>query len=225
MRKDVEEQLHPEGLSERQEQLVLALYNAGVIAFNFEEGWLLSHHDVHPDWPRSPFYIDCRLLQSEPDTKDVAVAYLIDLTEGLVYDRIAGIPEGAVPIASSMTDITRKPQITPRKPDKTHGNQGYRIDGKWKTGDIALGVDDLITGGTNKKWAMEILNAKGLIVLDMVVLFDRQQGGKEALAEMGVTLHAALDIKPTFQFLARIDKINQEELQQIFDYLAFFENQ
>lgn len=207
--------LHPEGLTEAQERLALSLFDAGVIQFDFEKGWRLTS----PEMPPSPFYIDLRLLQSKLEVKQEVVTTLIEQVEGLKYDCLAGIPLAAVFLASSMADRIRKPQITPRMDLKTHGER-RRIDGVFQKGEIALVIDDVLTRAKSKLEAIEILEGNGLVVRDVVVVVDREQGGKEQLAERGYALYAVLKIKPILNFYARIGKITQEELNRVFAYLA-----
>jgi len=210
---------HLEGLTETQERLALVLFEAGVIQFDFEKGWRLKLHEKSPDAPLSPFYIDLRRLQSCLDAKQEAVSALIERAEGLDYDYIAGIPLAAVTLASSMADRIGKPQITPRMDKKTHGEM-RKIDGVYQKGKTALVVDDLVTRADSKLEAIEVLEENGLVVKDVVVVFDREQGGAEQLAEKGYALHVALKIRSALKFYARIGKITQKQLSHVLDYLA-----
>lgn len=212
------ENLHPEGLTEAQERLALTLFDAGVIQFDFEKGWRLRLHKEHPDAPLSPLYIDLRRLQSNLAAKQEAVTALIEQAEELEYDRLAGIPLAAVALVSSMADRTGKPQITPRMDKKTHG-EIREVDGVYQKGEVALVVDDLVTRADSKLEAIEALEKNGLVVKDVVVVFDREQGGAEQLTEKGYTLHAALKIRPTLRFYARVGKITQDQLNHVFEYL------
>lgn len=214
------EGLHPEGLTPAQEELALSLFDVGAILFDFEPGggWLLKHHERFPEAPRSPLYIDLRKLQSCLDAKQSAISALVEQAEGLEYDYIAGIPLAAIALASSMADRVGKPQITPRIDKKGHGT-GVKIDGSYEEGGVALVLDDLVTMGASKLEAIKTIEAGGLMVRDVVVVFDRQQGGAEELAERGYTLHPALEIRPTLKFYARMGKISQEELALTLGYL------
>lgn len=209
---------HPEGLTETQERLALSLYNAGVVLFDFERGFRMKIHDTNPDLPRSPLYINLRDLQSFPETMDEAVFAMIEQAEKLEFDRVAGVPHAAIPLASLMANKMRKPQITPRMDVKAHG-LGREIDGKYVPGDLVLVVDDLVTTGGSKFEVIERLRTNGLIVRDVVVVFNREQKAERWLMDKGLVLHAALKIKPTLQFYARGGRINQEQLNRVLDYL------
>jgi orotate phosphoribosyltransferase len=59
-------------------------------------------------------------------------------------------------------------------------------------------IDDIITDGASKLEAIAPLEEAGLVVRDLVILVDREQGGRELLAARGYTLHAVLTISQCF---------------------------
>jgi len=205
-------------LSKNQQELALSLFETGVIKFDFNKGWRLKLHESYPDAPLSPFYIDLRKLQSHLDVKLKAVLAIIDLVKEVKYDYIAGIPLAAVALASSLADKIGKPQITPRMDKKTHG-EAKTIDGDYEQGKTVLVVDDLVTSADSKLEAVKVLEDGGLVVKDIAVVFDREQGGADQLAEKGYTLHSALKIKPTLKFYAEIGKITSSQVERILEYL------
>lgn len=206
-------------MTKLQKKLALKLMKVGAIQFDFEKGWRLKLHEQNPDAPLSPFYIDLRVLPSCLDAKEEAVSALIEQAKGLEYDCIAGVPLAAVALASSMADRVGKPQITPRVDKKTHG-QIRKIDGIYQKGNMVLVVDDLVTKADSKLEIIEVLESDGLVVRDVLVVFDREQGGAEQLAERGYTLHSVLKIKPTLRFYAGVGKITQGQLAYVLNYLA-----
>jgi len=206
-------------LSKNQKELALSLFDTGVIKFDFERGWRLKLHETNPDAPLSPFYIDLRKLQSHLDVKLKAVLALVDLVKKVEYDYIAGIPLSAVALASSLADKIGKPQITPRMDKKTHG-EVKMIDGDYELGKKVLIVDDLVTSADSKLEAIKVLEANGLVVKDVVVVFDREQGGTAQLAEKGYILHSVLRIKPTLKFYAAAGRITPDQLGRVLGYLS-----
>lgn len=216
---ECDKQKSTEKLTNAQERLALSLFEAGAIKFDFKKGWRLKHHEKYPDAPLSPLYIDLRLLQSHLKAKREAVSALIEQVEGLTFDYIAGIPLSAVALASSTADRIGKPQITPRMDKKTHG-EIRKIDGIYQKSKTVLVVDDLVTTADSKLEAIKDLEENDLRVRDVVVVFDREQGGERQLADSGYTLHAALKIRPTLKFYASAGKITKEQLNYVLDYLA-----
>src|SRR5262249_61961836 len=73
-----------------------------------------------------------------------------------------------------------------------------RVEGRFEKGGRVVGSDDIATGGASKFEAIAPLEAAGLVVRDLVILVDREQGGRELLAARGYRLHAVLTISQCF---------------------------
>ena len=82
-----------------------------------------------------------------------------------------------------MSLATQRPLIYPRREAKEYGTKKL-IEGIFKPGETALVLDDLMTTGASKVEALAPLKDAGLKVTDVVVLVDREQGGKEELAAL-----------------------------------------
>jgi len=167
---------------------------------------------------KSPIYIDLRILVSFPNALRNVAGELIKLTKPLEFDRIAGIPYAAIPIATAVSLQANYPMIYPRKEQKGYGTK-RSIEGEFKEGETVLVYDDLITTGGSKFEAIAPLEAAGLKVKDIVVLVDREQGGKKDLEEKGYALHAVLTIKELLDALKEQEKISEEQFNEIMGYL------
>ncbi len=142
---------------------------------------------------KSPFYIDIRRVSSDPSLlRSVGRAYA-DIIKNLDFDRIAGIPVAALPIAAAVSLETGIPMIYPRIEKKKHGT-GNVIEGEYKKGERVLLLDDLITTGKSKLEALEILRAAGLVVEDLAVLIERGARGRKDMEEAGISLHSYADV-------------------------------
>lgn len=142
---------------------------------------------------KSPIYIDLRQVISYPTLlARIGQAYL-PLIRPLRFDRLAGLPYAAIPIATAVSLAGGYPMIYPRKETKTYGTKA-EIEGEYHPGETALIIDDLATTGGSKFEAIEKLTAAGLVVRDVVVLIDRQSGAREALEQAGLKLHAVLTL-------------------------------
>src|SRR5262249_8304354 len=102
---------------------------------------------------------------------------------------LAGIPYAALPIATAIGLEMGRPVIYPRREAKDYGTKAA-IEGDFQTGQTAIVIDDLTTTGETKFEAIEKLTSAGLVVRDIVVLIDREQGASEVLAQAGYRLHA-----------------------------------
>ena len=142
---------------------------------------------------RSPIYVDLRQLVSHPALlRQVAAAYLT-LLRGLQFDRLAGLPYAAIPIATAISLQGDLPMIYPRKEVKEYGTRAA-IEGEHHPGETVVVIDDLTSTGGAKFDAIEKLKAADLQVRDIVVLIDRQSGAKQALEGAGYHLHAVLTL-------------------------------
>jgi uridine monophosphate synthetase len=154
----------------------------------------------------SPIYIDLRLLVSNPKLMALVARMLTGILAGLRYDRIAAIPYGGLPIGQAAALAAGMPLIYPRREAKDYGTKKL-IEGKYASGETVVVLDDLVTTGGSKLEAMAPLVDAGLTVTDVVVLVDREQGGREELAAHGLALHAALTLSQILDSLVRHGRI------------------
>ncbi|PWH12149.1 MAG: orotate phosphoribosyltransferase [Anaerolineae bacterium] len=160
---------------------------------------------------QSPIYIDLRQVISYPQLlAQIGQAYL-PLLQDLKFDRLAGLPYAAIPIATAVCLAGNYPMIYPRKETKTYGTKA-EIEGEYHPGETALIIDDLATTGGSKFEAIEKLTAAGLVVRDVVVLIDRQSGAKEALEQAGLHLHAVLTIREMLDDWEATGKVPAEHI-------------
>jgi len=137
----------------------------------------------------SPYYLDLRrVISSPPLLSRVADAYAGQLS-GLDFDRIAAIPLAALPIAAAVSLRLGVPFVYPRMVAKEHGT-GNAIEGDFNPEDRLVLLDDVISTAKSKLEAIEVLAREGLRITDLVVLVDRESGGKEEIERHGVRCHA-----------------------------------
>lgn len=168
---------------------------------------------------KSPFYIDLRRLISDPVALETAGQAYAELARACVFDRLAGIPAAALPLATAAGLALAAPMIWPRMPVKDHGT-GNKIEGDYRAGERVLLLDDLITTGASKLEAIEILRGQGLAVEDLVVLIERGRQGRVDMERAGVRLHAFFHVKEVFascERLGLIDAAKRGELERFVD--------
>lgn len=167
---------------------------------------------------KSPIYIDLRRIISYPKLlKQIGAAYL-PILEKLKFDRLAGLPYAAIPIATAVSLQGSYPMIYPRKEVKAYGTKA-EIEGEFHAGETALVIDDLATTGGSKFEAIEKLTGAGLIVKDVVVLVDRQSGAKESLEQAGYSMHAVFTINQLLDHWESTGKVEKDKIEATREFL------
>jgi orotate phosphoribosyltransferase len=152
---------------------------------------------------QSDLYVDARLTTFDPRgallvgrvgwqlVRQTAAARNIRVSA------IGGLTLGADPVALSIgiaahiDDPSNTLQVfTVRKAAKGHGRQ-KRIEGNFAKGDSVVVVDDVITTGGSTLQAIDAIEEAGGRVAFVLVLVDRQEGGREAIEQRG---HAVVSI-------------------------------
>ena len=202
-----------EGLTGAQEALSAQLFDIGAIKFG---SFKLKLYDAHPEAPLSPIYIDLRMLRRFPQAKLAAVNAYQELVSPLKFDLLADVPTAVTPLVASLSDRLGIGMITPRTDSKTHGT-GAKIDGFLDSdkGKVALLIDDLVSKADSKLEATEVLRQNGLVVNDIVVLIDREQGGGEELVKKSLKLHSAMTMTKMLDFYTRIGQISINDRTRI----------
>jgi orotate phosphoribosyltransferase len=206
------------------ESLTMGLFEAGCVKF----GRFMDKRGTI-----APIYLDLRLLISSPATLWQTAGALSEIIRGLpgpdcqttrpplTFDRIAAIPYAALPIGVTLSLAIDRPLVYPRK--KPYGT--FRpIEGRFEPGEKALLLDDLITKGQSKIDAIALLKEAGLIVEDVLVIVDQQQGGAEALAGRGCRLHSIMTMRDMLDILARHQAISPGQHAEVLDYMQQGEN-
>ena len=166
----------------------------------------------------SPIYIDLRLLVSFPEAmRQVAQAYS-RLLDNLTFDILSAYPYAALPIGTAISLETSIPLIYPRKTAKRYGT-GRQVEGRWEVGQTTVVIEDLITSGDSILQAVASLKAAGLQVQEAVVLIDREQGGREALAEQGYRLHAVTTLSRLLALLEQEGRIDGRQRAEVLSAL------
>ena len=140
---------------------------------------------------RSRWYLDKYRFETEP-------ALLRSLGERLAAAiraaepdtaRIAGPALGAVALAASAAMASGLPFIIVRGETKEYGT-AKRIEGPFESGELVCLLEDVVTSGGALAEAVSAVRAEGLVVRNAVCVVDREEGGSDALARLGVRLRA-----------------------------------
>jgi orotate phosphoribosyltransferase len=138
---------------------------------------------------RSRWYLDKYRFETDP-------ALLRELGERLASAarhvepgaaRLAGPALGAIALAASAAMASGLPFIIVRGEAKEYGT-GNRLEGPHGPGELVCLVEDVVTSGGALCEAVEAVRAAGLVVRHAVCVVDREEGGTDALARLGVRL-------------------------------------
>ncbi len=150
---------------------------------------------------RSSLYVDCRLTTMSPEGQRLlGVLGLQALRDaGWAADAVGGLTLGADPIAYAIAhassfanernESTLVRAFTVRKQAKQHGT-GKRVEGPFVAGDQVVVVEDVITTGGSALTAVEAIRAEGGIVLGVLAVVDREEGGREAIEAAGLSVRS-----------------------------------
>ena len=118
---------------------------------------------------------------------------------GWAFDAVGGLTLGADPIAYAIAHASALAAeqeegaliraFTVRKEAKQHGT-GKLIEGPFRTGDRVVVVEDVITTGGSALKAVEAIRAAGGVIVGVLALVDREEGGREALEGAGLQVRS-----------------------------------
>jgi orotate phosphoribosyltransferase len=157
--------------------LVQLLRDADAVKFGEFE---LSHGGT------SEYYVDKYRFETDPDClRAIATAFADRLDD----ERLAGVALGGVPLAAATAVEADVPYVIARKQAKEYGTAN-RIEGSLDEGEEVVVVEDIATTGQSAVDAVQALRDAGATVNRALLVVDREEGGRELLAEHGVQMEA-----------------------------------
>ena len=145
---------------------------------------------------QSDLYIDCRLTTMHPEGLSLIgpLGLAAIQRQGWAADAVGGLTLGADPVSYAIayaSQLAGTPirAFTVRKEAKTHGT-GKLIEGAFLAGDRVVVIEDVITTGGSALKAVTAIRAAGGVVLGVLAVVDREEGGRQALEAEGLAVDA-----------------------------------
>lgn len=145
---------------------------------------------------RSDYYFDCRVTALSAEGSWLIGSLFNDLLADLAIRGVGGMTLGADPLVSATTVISwerGRPLhgLLVRKEAKGHGT-GQFVEGlgNFAPGDAVAMLEDVVTTGGSLLKACERVRDAGLNIAAVCAILDREEGGREAIAEAGYNLLA-----------------------------------
>ena len=166
----------------------------------------------------SPIYIDLRVTVSYPEILKMVAEAMWEKVKNLNFDLLCGVPYTALPIATVISVEHNVPMIMRRKEVKDYGTK-KAIEGNFSAEQKVLIIEDLVTSGISVFETIEPLELENLKVNDIIVLVDREQGGKKHLEEKGYNLHSVITISEMLDVLGAENKLSEEMIDKVREFI------
>ena len=174
----------------------------------------------------SPYYIDLARLLSEPKhlctIAEVAAEQIKQIMISDAVDKLASIELKGALIAPSIACQVNLPCIIVRKEAKAYGVTGRIAGADVVEGDNILFFDDVVSEGLSKIEGIKPLQELGGNVKHLLVVVNREQGGKENLEKLGFKVHALAKVSELVNSLYQNNHISKLQNQEVFAYLKNF---
>lgn len=216
-------------MTQMEERVAEMLFEVGAVKFG---AFKLKLHEKNPDAPLSPVFLNLRTPDNpKPGPLRAPLVELIGealysrhCAAHLEFDHVAGVPRAGDPFAHAFYRVLARRSASLIKLSKKEDNDRREVtsifEGTHAPGDTALLIDDLITRADSKLEAIRVLENAELVVKDVLVLVDREQGGTKELANAGYRLHAVFTLTRLLDFYVTRRMMTEAKRDEVVAYLA-----
>jgi orotate phosphoribosyltransferase len=201
-------------MSDTVSKVAEALYHSGCLklgSFRIKSGAL------------SPYYIDLACLLSSPkelcNIVDVTAYEIRNIMAVSRIDKLASIELKGALILPSIACRLNLPCTIVRKEEKAYGVTGRIAGADVAQGDYILFFDDVISEGLSKVEGIKPLEELGAVVKHLMVVVDREQGGRQNLEKLGYKVHALAKVSELVKALLQSKHISEEQADAVLDYI------
>ena len=139
---------------------------------------------------RSRYYLDKYRFETRPDLLGPLGELIAEAVREHQPDavRLAGPELGAVALAAAASLASRLPFLIVRREAKAYGTAN-RLEGAYAAGERVVLIEDVVTSGGAAADAVRAVRQAGLECRTAICVIDREEGGVDTLARLGVRLH------------------------------------
>ncbi len=133
---------------------------------------------------RSTYYLDKWRFETQPEVLREIARALAELLPSPPPGRVAGVELGGVPLATALSLETGIPMLVVRREAKEYGT-AKGIEGVFEPGERVVLVEDVLTTAGQAIGAAQRLTERGLEVVRIVYVIDREEGADGNIAAAG----------------------------------------
>ncbi len=143
---------------------------------------------------KSDYYFDCKQTALNPEGGYLIGKLFLDMLTGTTARAVAGMTLGADPLVTAVSVLSHiegrpLPALIIRKQAKGHGTNQF-LEGLKNVapGDEIALLEDVVTTGGTLAASAERVRAAGFKVGAVLCVLDREEGGRQRLADAGLAL-------------------------------------
>lgn len=171
----------------------------------------------------SPNYIDLSCLLSSPKDFGCVVDAVADEIKRIMsfnkIEKLASIELKGALLLPSIACRLILPCVVVRKTEKKYGVTGRVAGGTVVKGEHILFFDDVVTDGMSKIEGVKPLEQLGALIETVMVVVDREQGGRENVERSGYKFRALTTISELVRCLLQSSCISDEQAHAVLDYI------
>ncbi|XP_046823874.1 uridine 5'-monophosphate synthase isoform X2 [Vespa crabro] len=197
-------------MQDQLKELAVALYDIGAVKF----GEFITKVGL-----KTPIYFDLRVMIAYPQIMSRLAKALWQLAKTQTDTiQLCGVPYTALPLATLISAEYNMPMLIKRKEAKNYGTKNL-IEGNFKSGDHCIIIEDVVTSGSSVLETIYALKEEGLIVTEVLVVIDREQGGRKNLENKGIKMRSLYDVTLLMDCLLDYGKVTPEIVKDVANYL------